>query len=70
MILSYEDRFGESPKNVVIHRDVFSNENDELYKNYFGAKGIEYSIIEVRKNISSKLMLIHRATFTEGEPFI
>lgn len=58
VIFSYEDRFGESPKNVVIHRDGFSNENDEWYKNYFGAKGIEYSIIEVRKNISSKLMLI------------
>ena len=58
VIFSYEDRFGESPKNVVIHRDGFSNENDEWYKNYFGAKGIEYSIIEVRKNISSKLILI------------
>ncbi len=58
VIFSYEDRFGESPKNVVIHRDGFSNENDEWYKNYFGAKGIEYSIIEIRKNISSKLILI------------
>lgn len=58
VIFSYEDRFGESPKNVVIHRDGFSNEKDEWYKNYFGAKGIEYSIIEVRKNISSKLILI------------
>lgn len=56
VIFSYEDRFGESPKNVVIHRDGFSNENDEWYKNYFGTKGIEYSIIEVRKNISSKLI--------------
>ena len=40
---------------MVIHRDGFSNENDEWYKKYFGAKGIEYSIIEVRKNIIKKL---------------
>ena len=58
VIFSYEDRFGEAPKNIVIHRDGFSNENDEWYKNYFGAKGIEYSIIEVRKNISSKLIML------------
>ena len=58
VILSYEDRFGESPKNVVIHRDGFSNENDEWYKNYFGDKGIEYSIIEVRKKVSSRLLLM------------
>ena len=58
VIFSYEDKFGEMPKNVVIHRDGFSNENDDWYKNYFGAKGIDYSIIEVRKNVSSKLILI------------
>lgn len=58
MIFSYEDRFGEILKNVVIHRDGFSNENDDWYKNYFGAKGIGYSIIEVRKNVSSKLILL------------
>lgn len=58
VIFSYEDKFGEMPKNVVIHRDGFSNENDDWYRNYFGAKGIEYSIIEVRKNISSKLILL------------
>lgn len=58
VIFSYEDKFGEMPKNVVIHRDGFSNENDDWYKNYFGAKGIEYSIIEVRKNVSSKLILM------------
>lgn len=58
VIFSYEDKFGESPKNVVIHRDGFSNENDEWYSQYFGAKGIEYSIIEVRKNIGSKLFLL------------
>lgn len=58
VILSYEGRFKEMPKNVVIHRDGFSNENDDWYKNYFGAKGIKYSIIEVRKNVHSKLMFL------------
>lgn len=58
VIFSYEDKFGEMPKNVVIHRDGFSNENDEWYKNYFGTKEIEYNIIEVRKNISAKLILL------------
>lgn len=58
VILSYEDIYGEMPKNIVIHRDGFSNENDDWYRNYFGAKSIKYSIIEVRKNISSKLILL------------
>lgn len=58
VIFSYEDRFGEMPKNVIIHRDGFSNENDDWYRNYFGAKSIAYSIIEVRKNVSSKLILL------------
>ena len=56
VIFAYEDRFGEMPKNVVVHRDGFSNEDIGWYQNYFGAKGIEFSIIEIRKNISSKLI--------------
>ena len=58
MIFSYEDKFGETPKNIMIHRDGFSNENDEWYEKYFGVKGIEYTLVEVRKNISSKLAII------------
>ena len=42
----------------MIHRDGFSNENDEWYEKYFSLKEIEYNIIEVRKNISSKLIMI------------
>ena len=56
VIFAYEDRFGEMPKNIVIHRDGFSNEDDEWYKNYFAAKGIMYNIIEVRKNISNLII--------------
>lgn len=58
VIFSYEDVYGESPKSIVIHRDGFSNEDDEWYEHYFGAKGIEYSIIEVRKNNHTKLLMI------------
>lgn len=58
VIFSYEEEYGESPKHVVIHRDGFSNEDDNWYECYFGAKDIEYSIIEVRKNNHTKLMLL------------
>ena len=56
VILSYEDTFGEKPKNIVIHRDGFNNEDAEWYEHYFKAQGIEYSIIEVRKNIGAKMI--------------
>lgn len=56
MILSYEDIHGEKPRNVVIHRDGFNNEDSEWYEHYFKAQGINYSIIEIRKNIVTKVM--------------
>ena len=58
VIFTYEAKFGKSPKNIVIHRDGFSNEDDEWYRNYFAAQKISYTIVEVRKNISSKLVMI------------
>lgn len=57
VLLEYEDRFGEYPKNMMIHRDGFSNENDEWYEQYFGSKGIKYTIVEIRKNISARLTM-------------
>ena len=56
VLFSYEDTYGNKPKNIVIHRDGFNNEDEKWYENYFAAQGIEYSIIEVRKNISSKIL--------------
>ena len=56
VILSYEDIYGEKPRNVVIHRDGFSNEDAEWYEHYFTVQGINYSIIEVRKNIGAKVL--------------
>ena len=57
VLLEYEGEFGEYPKNIMIHRDGFSNENDEWYEHYFSSKGINYTIVEVRKNISSRLVM-------------
>lgn len=57
VLFSYEDEFGEFPRNIVIHRDGFSNENDNWYEHYFSAKGIAYTIVEVRKNIRAKLVM-------------
>ncbi|MBE5930294.1 MAG: hypothetical protein E7268_04420 [Lachnospiraceae bacterium] len=57
VLFSYEDEYGEPPKSIVIHRDGFSNENDDWYEKYFSLKGIAYTIVEVRKNISSKIVM-------------
>ena len=51
----------------MIHRDGFSNENDAWYEKYFGAKGIAYTIVEVRKNISSKLAIIEDGVIKNPE---
>lgn len=67
VLLSYEEKFGERPKNIMIHRDGFSNENDAWYEKYFGAKGITYTIVEVRKNISSKLAIIEDGVIKNPE---
>lgn len=56
VIISYENEYGEKPKNIVIHRDGFSREDEAWYEHYFKAQGINYSIIEVRKNIYRKMM--------------
>ena len=56
VILGYEEKTGSSIKNIVIHRDGFSNEDAEWYKNYFDNKQINYTVVEVKKYVSSKLL--------------
>lgn len=56
VIISYEKNYGDKPRNIVIHRDGFSNEDSEWYEHYFKAQGINYSIIEVRKNVGAKIL--------------
>lgn len=58
IILSYEEHFDKPLKSILIHRDGFSNEDHHWYKNYFENKGIEYCIVEVRKNCDCKLMFL------------
>ena len=56
VILGYEENTGKQIKNLVIHRDGFSNEDALWYKKYFEKKGINYSVVEVKKFVSSKLL--------------
>lgn len=56
VILGYEEVTGNKLTNLVIHRDGFSNEDAEWYKNYFSKKQIDYSVIEVKKYVASKLL--------------
>ncbi|WP_045143632.1 Piwi domain-containing protein [Clostridium butyricum] len=55
VLISYKEENGEYPKNIVIHRDGFSRENIDWYKEYFDKKGIKFNIIEVKKNIPVKI---------------
>lgn len=64
VILGYEEATGSKLKNLVIHRDGFSNEKPEWYKNYFTKKEINYSVIEVKKFVSSKLLRDDNGTIT------
>lgn len=56
---SYEEKYGELPKNIVIHRDGFSRESLNWYEEYFGKYNINFNIIEVKKNTSVKLASIN-----------
>lgn len=57
VILGYEECTGSKIKNLVIHRDGFSNEDAMWYQKYFSEKGINYSVIEVKKFVSCKMLL-------------
>ncbi|MDE6425637.1 MAG: hypothetical protein K2K89_05830, partial [Ruminococcus sp.] len=59
ILIEYKDRNGRYPKHIVIHRDGFSNESDEWYEEYFSRKSIIYDIVEVKKNISERLLDMH-----------
>ena len=56
---SYEEKYGELPKNIVIHRDGFSRENLNWYEEYFEKYNINFNIIEIKKNTSIKLASIN-----------
>lgn len=55
ILLSYEEKYGRYPKNIMIHRDGFSREDLDWYKNYFDKKSIDFTIVEIKKNILLKI---------------
>ena len=63
IVISYEEHFGKKPKSLVIHRDGFNNENLNWYQNYFKEQEINFSILEVRKNIDSKVIYVENNEF-------
>ena len=59
VLLNYEQKFKKLPQNIVIHRDGFNNEQNEWYEQYFESKKINYTLVEVRKNICSKIISLN-----------
>lgn len=55
VLIGYKNANGILPKHIVLHRDGFSNEECDWYERYFGQKNIEFDIVEIRKNISTRL---------------
>ncbi|CDF58748.1 Piwi domain-containing protein [Thermobrachium celere] len=49
IILSFETKFNQPPKHIVIHRDGFAREDINWYKQYFQSKNIKFDIVEVKK---------------------
>lgn len=56
VMFAYKNEHGNYPKHIVIHRDGFSNEDTELYVEYFRKINIEFDLVEIRKNISVRLL--------------
>lgn len=56
VMLAYKNYHGEYPKHVVVHRDGFSNEGNDWYIEYFKRRNIEFDLVEIRKNISTRLI--------------
>lgn len=56
VLISYKEANGDFPKHIVIHRDGFSNEENDWYIEYFGRRNIEFDIVEIRKNIDIRLL--------------
>lgn len=59
ILSAYRKEMGTYPSSVVIHRDGFSHEDDDWYKEYFGSLGIAYSIFEVRKSGAPRIMGVY-----------
>lgn len=58
VLLEYKRIHNDYPKNIVIHRDGFSNESNEFYKQCFDKLNINYTIVEIRKNVNMKIAMV------------
>jgi argonaute-like protein implicated in RNA metabolism and viral defense len=52
----YQELYNRYTKHMVVHRDGFSNEETSWYSDILAPRGIEYDLVEVKKNINQKLM--------------
>lgn len=55
-LIAYKNANGRYPEHIVIHRDGFSNEENNWYIEYFRRKEIKFDLVEIRKNISTRLL--------------
>ncbi|WP_073249391.1 Piwi domain-containing protein [Caloramator proteoclasticus] len=67
IILSYERKFNQKPKHIVIHRDGFARENINWYINYFSQKNIKFDIVEVKKQGAVKFAIKDKDIFKNPE---
>ena len=56
VLIAYKTKHHTYPHHVVIHRDGFSNEGIEWYVQYFQRNNIIFDLVEIRKNISTRLL--------------
>lgn len=56
VLIAYKTKHHTYPHHVVIHRDGFSNEGIKWYVQYFQRNNIIFDLVEIRKNISTRLL--------------
>lgn len=56
VLLKYKELYNKYPKHIVVHRDGFSNEETSWYSDILTTRGIEYDLVEVKKNVNRKLI--------------
>nr|ANC90310.1 argonaute [Expression vector NLS-NgAgo-pcDNA3.1] len=57
-ILGYQQVTGESPTHIVIHRDGFMNEDLDPATEFLNEQGVEYDIVEIRKQPQTRLLAV------------
>lgn len=55
VLAAFEKEYGRRVKNIVVHRDGFSNERLEWYEEYFRRNNIRYTLVEIRKSGAPRL---------------